>query len=127
MQIVRESRKTCPMVKRSSSKVGQDSDVLLMEAGTGLVFVLYCSPGHLHLGSSWSRAPAHLKTLFLPVWLVLLNLCAVEGSGNDAGGHGGYQVQVLKHQEHRMPLYFIPVSVSLRLARTLLKRLLSKN
>ena len=28
---------------------------------------------------------------------------------------------------HRMPLYFIPVSVSQRLARTLLKRLLSKN
>ena len=28
---------------------------------------------------------------------------------------------------HRMPLYFIPVSVSLRLARTLLKRLVSKN
>ena len=28
---------------------------------------------------------------------------------------------------HRMPLYFIPVSVSLRLARTLIKRLLSKN
>ena len=28
---------------------------------------------------------------------------------------------------HRMPLYFIPVSVRVRLARTLLKRLLSKN
>ena len=28
---------------------------------------------------------------------------------------------------HRMPLYFVPVSVSLRVARTLLKRLLSKN
>ena len=28
---------------------------------------------------------------------------------------------------HRMPLYFIPVSVSLGVARTLLKRLLSKN
>ena len=28
---------------------------------------------------------------------------------------------------HRMPLYFIPVSVSLRVARTLLKILLSKN
>ena len=27
---------------------------------------------------------------------------------------------------HRMPLYFVPVSVSLRVARTLLKRLLSK-
>ena len=43
--------------------------------------------------SSWH----HLKTFFLPVWLVLLNLCAVEGSGNDAGGHRGYQVHVLKH------------------------------
>ena len=48
------------MVKRSSSKVGQDSNVLLMEAGTSPVFVLYSSPGHLHLGSSWSRAPADI-------------------------------------------------------------------
>ena len=74
--------------------------MLLLEAGTGPVFVLYCSPGHLHLGPSWSGAPAenHLKTFFLPVWLVLLNLCAVEGSGNDAGGHGGYQVQVQEGQ-----------------------------
>ena len=45
--------------------------------------------------SSWH----HLKTFFLSVWLVLLNLCVVEGSGNYAGGHGGYQVQVLKHQK----------------------------
>ena len=33
----------------------------------------------------------------------------------------------LKHTGHRMPFYFIPVSVSLRVARTLLKRLLGKN
>ena len=48
------------MVKSSSSKLGQDSDVLLMEAWTGPVFVLYCSTGHLHLGSSLSKAPADI-------------------------------------------------------------------
>ena len=34
---------------------------------------------------------------------------------------------IISLRTHRMPLYFIPVSVRLRLARTLLKRLLSKN
>ena len=73
--------------KHDSLAAEQDSDVLLLEAGTGPVFVLSCSPGHLHLESSWSGAPADItKTFFLPVWLVLLSLCS---SWIDAGGHGG--------------------------------------
>ena len=36
-------------------------------------------------------------------------------------------VNYLRIIHHRIPLYFIPVSVSLMLARTLLKILLSKN
>ena len=37
------------------------------------------------------------------------------------------QTDVPDPGQHRMPLYFIPVSVRVRLARTLLKRLLSKS
>ena len=38
-----------------------------------------------------------------------------------------FQRSFVRTGSHIMPLYFIPVSVSLRLARTLLKRLLSKS
>ena len=49
------------MVKSSSSGAAteQDSDVLLLEAGTGPVFVLSYSPRHLH----WHWQEEHLLGL----------------------------------------------------------------
>ena len=42
------------------------SKLLSLETGTGPALVLSCSPGHLHLGSSWSGAPADFTWNFLP-------------------------------------------------------------
>ena len=42
------------------------SKLLSLEAGTGPALVLSCSPGHLHLGSSWSGAQADFTWNFLP-------------------------------------------------------------
>ena len=42
------------------------SKLLLLEAGTGPALVLSCSPGHLHLASSWSGASADFNWNFLP-------------------------------------------------------------
>ena len=50
------------------------SKLLSLEAGTGPALVLSCSPGHLHLGSSWSGAPAAFTWNFLPTKYINENM-----------------------------------------------------
>ena len=50
------------------------SKYLSLEAGTGLALALSCSPGHLHLGSFWSGAPADFNWNFLRTKLLIKNM-----------------------------------------------------